>query len=68
MFINDLEYKYLDCIKTNEISDIIYVGDSICEAIDHLVNYYEGRLETKNKGLKYLQSLIDFYSNQLIKN
>ncbi len=68
MFINDLEGKYLDCIKTNEVSDIIYVGDSICEAINHLVKYYEGRLETQTKGLKYLQCLIDFYSNQLIKN
>ena len=67
MFINDLEDKYLDCIKTNDINNIIYIGDSICEAVNNLVEFYERRLKISNKSIKYLQSLIDFYSNQLIK-
>ena len=34
IFINDLEGKYLECIKTNDVSDIIYVGN-------HYVKQYQ---------------------------
>lgn len=62
VFINDLNDDYLDCIKANEIEDIIYLGDSITDAISELIKHFEREIETKDKVNKYLQSLVDLYS------
>ena len=39
VFINDLDDKYLDCIKGNEIENIIYLGDSLGEALNELIAF-----------------------------
>lgn len=62
VFINDLDDKYLDCIKGNEIENIIYFGNSLVEASDELVNYFQEKIKTKEKENKYLQELVNFYS------
>lgn len=67
VFINDLNDKYLDCIKGNEIENIIYFGDSLTEAFNELINHFEGKLKLKNKENKYLQELVNFYSKLELK-
>ena len=62
VFINDLDDKYLDCIKGNEIENIIYLGDSLGEALNELIDYFEKQIKTKEKENKYLQELVTFYS------
>ena len=62
VFINDLDDKYLDCIKGNEIENIIYLGDSLTEAINELTIYFKGKLKLKDKENKYWQELVNFYS------
>lgn len=62
VFINDLDGKYLDCLKGNEIEDIVYLGESIMDAIDELVNNFQKIIEKKEKENKYLQELINFYA------
>jgi hypothetical protein len=61
IFINNLDGKYLDCIKANEIENISYFGDSLADAVQCLVN----KMKTKELENKYLQNLIDFYSSKL---
>ena len=34
IFINDLDDGYLDCIKANDVEDIIYFGESLNKAIE----------------------------------
>lgn len=63
VFINDLNDGYLDCIKANEIEDIIYLGDSITDAINELTTHFRRELETKEKANRCLQGLVDLYSN-----
>lgn len=67
VFINDLDDNYLDCIKRNEIENIIYLGDSLTEAINELVNYFERKIQTREKENQYLQELVNMYS-KLNKN
>ena len=62
VFINDLDDKYLDCIKGNEIENIIYLGDSLAEALNELIDCFEKKIKTKEKENKYLQELVTFYS------
>lgn len=62
VFINDLEGKYQDCIKANEIENIIYFGNSLTDAVKAII-YQIKRKELENK---YLQSLVDFYSKELV--
>lgn len=62
VFINDLDDCYLDCIRANEIEDIIYLGNSITEAIGELTTRFEREIETKDKVNKCLQGLVDLYS------
>lgn len=62
VFINDLDGKYLDCIRGDEIDNIIYLGNSLTEAINELIRDFDRVVEKKDKINKYLQSLIDFYT------
>ncbi len=62
VFISDLDDKYLDCIKGNEIENIIYLGDSLAEALNELIDYFEKKIKAKEKENKYLQELVTFYS------
>jgi hypothetical protein len=67
IFIKDLDDKYLDCIKTNDAQDIIYIGKSLSEAIASLVEHFNKLIDAEKKGNKYLQSVLDFYCNEVIK-
>lgn len=62
VFINDLDDKYLDSIKGNEIENIIYFGDSLVEAFNELIIYFEVKIKFKDKENKYLQELVNLYS------
>ena len=62
IFINNLDDEYLDCIKADDIKQLAYFGESLTEAINELIKIYD-----KSKEIKYLQSLIDFYSKRLVK-
>ena len=66
IFIDDLQGHYLDCIKSNEVDDIVYFGNSVADACVELAKYYQNIIERKEKENSYLQSIIDFYSNKLI--
>jgi len=48
--------------KGNNIENIVYLGDSLVEAFDELVNYFQEKIKTKEKENKYLQELVNFYS------
>jgi hypothetical protein len=63
IFINDLDGQYLACIKANELENISYFGESLVDAVQTIIN----KINTKELENKYLQSLIDFYSKNLIK-
>lgn len=63
IFINDLDGQYLACIKANELENISYFGESLVDAVQSIIN----KINTKELENKYLQSLIDFYSKNLIK-
>ncbi len=67
VFINDLDDEYLDCIKGNEIENIIYLGNSLTEAFNELINHFEEKLKLKDKENKYLQELVNFYSKLELK-
>lgn len=67
MLINDLNDEYLDCIKGNEVENIIYLGDSLTEAFNELAIYFKGKLKLKDKENKYLQELVNFYSKLKLK-
>lgn len=62
IFINTLEDEYLDCIKVNEIEEVIYLGNNLQEAIDEMVGYLMSKIKRQQKENRYLQELIDFYS------
>ncbi len=62
VFINDLDDNYLDCIKANDFDRIIYLGDSLSEALKELRNAFEIKIQTLEKEKLYLQSLVDLYS------
>ena len=62
IFINDLDDKYMDCIKSNEVSDMIYIGESLRCAINSLIKYYETKINRQKKENECLQSIIDFYA------
>ena len=62
VFINDLDDNYLDCIQANELGRIIYLGDSLSDAIKELRNSFEVKVQTLEKEKLYLQSLVDLYS------
>ena len=62
VFINDLDGKYLDCIKGDEIDIIIYLGNSLTEAINEMISSFDRTIEKRNKENEYLQELIDFYT------
>jgi hypothetical protein len=66
LFINNLDGSYMDCIKTNDVENIVYIGDSLTEATVSLAKHFNLLLQTKNKELSYLQSVINFYEKQLI--
>lgn len=68
VFINDLNDNYLDCIKANEIENIIYLGDSLAEAINELINHYDKEVQKQKKINHYLQMLVNLYSNIKIKD
>jgi hypothetical protein len=67
MFIDDLNGNYLDCIKTNDVKDILYIGTSLLKAIASLVEYYNKLIETEKNGNRYLQSVLNFYCNRIIR-
>lgn len=67
IFIDDLDGVYLDCIKANDVLDALYIGESLSGAFASLIEYYKKIIETEKKGNKYLQSIIDFYCNEIIK-
>jgi len=62
VFINDLNHKYLDCIEANDFENIIYLGDSLQEAINEMRYNFETKIETLEKEKVYLQKLVDLYS------
>ena len=62
VFINDLDDDYLDCIKANDFDQIIYLGDSLSEALKELQNAFEIKIKMLEKEKLYLQSLVDLYS------
>lgn len=62
VFINDLDGNYLDCIEANGFDRIIYLGDSLSEALKELRNAFETKIQTLEKEKLYLQSLINLYS------
>jgi hypothetical protein len=62
VFINDLDDNYLDCIKANDFENIIYLGDSLKEAINELNNSFKSKIQTLEKEKLYLQKLVDLYS------
>ncbi len=63
VFINDLDDKYLDCIKANDFENIIYLGNSLEEAINEMKNSFKFKIQTLKKEKVYLQQLVDLYSN-----
>lgn len=67
LFIDDLNGNYLDCIKTSDVKDIIYIGESLSQGISELVKYYKSQIDWHKTENKYLQNVIDFYDQQLIK-
>jgi len=68
VFINDMDGNYLDCIKANELNNAIYFGNSISEALSELTRHYKVLIETKEKEKKYLQEVINYYCEQLLKD
>lgn len=64
VFINDLDDEYMDCIKANdeEFKTLLYFGNSLSDAISVVV-----KSNDKTKEIEYLQSLIDFYSSELVE-
>lgn len=66
VFINDLDGGYLDCIKANdiEIKTLRYFGESLTEAIGTFVKDKK-RLQLE---MKYLQSVLDYYSSHMVDN
>lgn len=62
VFINDLNDNYLDCIKANDFDSIIYLGDSLDEAINEIKDSFERDIQTLEKEKMYLQKLVDLYS------
>ena len=66
LFIDDLNGKYLDCIATSDVKDIIYIGESLTIGISELVKYYQDKIIYEKNANRYLQSVIDFYQKQLI--
>lgn len=66
MFINDLDGIYLDCIKTNDINDVVYIGASLSEAVSNLVEHFNKIIDKGKKENKYLQSVINFYCDKII--
>ena len=47
VFINDLNDGYLDCIKANDFDRIIYLGDSLNDAINEIRNSFETKIQTQ---------------------
>lgn len=66
MFINDLDNVYMDCIEINNVKDILYIGTSLANGIETLVEYYESLIHTEKLGNKFLQSVLNFYSKKII--
>lgn len=62
VFINNLNDNYLDCIKANDFDDIIYLGDSLEEAINEMRSSFKNKIQTLEKEKIYLQKLVDLYS------
>lgn len=62
VFINDLDDSYLDCIKANDFENIIYLGDSLNEAINEMKNSFKSKIQTLEKEKLFLQKLADLYS------
>ncbi len=62
VFINDLNDNYLDCIKANDFDRIIYLGDTLNEAIGEMKNSFERDIQALKKEKMYLQKLVDLYS------
>ena len=48
VFIDDLDGKYMDCIKANEIENVVYVGDSLNDAVAGLMEYFKKQIEIKD--------------------
>jgi hypothetical protein len=48
VFINDLDDKYMDCIKTNEVNDIVYIGGSLNDAVAGLMDYFQSKIAYKD--------------------
>lgn len=66
IFINDLDGVYLDCIKANDLSRVIYMGINLVAAIESLNEHYYKTIDKQRNELKYLQRIIDLYSSKLV--
>jgi hypothetical protein len=65
-FINDLNDKYLDCVKPEDISkDVLYIGNNLATGIESLNDYHKSQLNTKIHEIKYLESINELYRNEL---
>lgn len=62
VFIDDLDGNFLDCMKANDFDSIIYLGDSLDEAINEVKNSFESKIQTLEREKTYLQRLVDVYS------
>lgn len=64
IFINDLNDNYLDCIKTNCVKNIIYLGESLQEGVSELSKYYQGKIDRLKNEKRYLQGIINLLNKQ----
>jgi hypothetical protein len=67
LLIYDLNDNYLDCIKANMSGCIIYMGESLSKAISSISEYFLSQIEKQEKEKSYLQNIINYYCDQLLK-
>ena len=65
-FINDLDDKYMDCIKPeDEIEEILYVGESLKDAIEKSNKYQQNKLDAKINELKFSEQINKVYRDSI---